>query len=183
MNTDLTLHRSGTAEADTTTCECYQPLEFIFSIWQRIFGSYLEQKGFIEQESDLMNGILYACFDLFLEVSCDAEPSFDFSRALVLEFWERPYDEEIGCLADAPAWQELPVDSRMRGCWIFQTEEELEAVLLDMRSKLMEAAEKHLWLSQDALKMVIGAYRLRPNLPISRRISCSTVIPPSEFNA
>jgi len=52
-----------------------------------------------------------------------------------------------------------------------------------IRAEFEEAAEKPLWLSQDALKMVIGGYPLRPNRLISFRISCSTVIPPWEFSA
>lgn len=44
----------------------------------------------------------------------------------------------------------------MRGYLAFQNDEELEMLLPEIRSKLMEAAEKHFWLSQDALEKVIS---------------------------
>jgi len=142
---------------------------------RRILGKYLEQQGFTESEAD---GTLYLRFDLFLKVGFDSLRP-DCRPSIVLEFGERTCDEE-GRLAAVPAWQELPDWQRMRRCWTFQTEEEFEMVLLEMRTKLMKAAEKHLWLNQDALEEAIGkdntikaAFRVSSDFPAPDGEGCA----------
>jgi len=125
-------------------------------ICRRILGNYLEQQGFIENDGNGGDEILYVRFDLFLKVTFE-EPRPDYQPGVILEFGERPCDEG-GHLAKTPAWHTLPKGhpQRRSGYWIFQTDEELETVLLEIRSKLTTASQKHLWLSQDALEETIG---------------------------
>lgn len=79
---------------------------------RHILGKYLEQQGFTESKADKT---LYLRFDLFLKVSFDALRP-DCRSSVVLEFGERPCDEE-GRLATVPAWQELADEQRMRRHW------------------------------------------------------------------
>lgn len=121
---------------------------------RRILGNYLEHQGFTESDATGIDGNLYTRFDLFLQVSLDASGP-DCLPSVTLEFGERPCDEE-GRLAKVPIWHGLPEKQRTRKQWTFQTEEELETVLLEIRSGLTAASQKHLWLNQDALEETIG---------------------------
>ena len=126
---------------------------------RRVLDSYMEENGFAEKGPNEIGGLVFSRFGVFLEVSYELE-MVPQALTMVLGVGDKKYDEG-GHPCCIPYWYLLPRDRpEHRGESIrFETEAELEVLLVNFRDQFLEPYAKPLWLDLDALEKAILNFR------------------------
>jgi hypothetical protein len=132
---------------------------FFAATCRRILGRYLEENGFTEKGLNEIDGLVFSRFGVFLEVSYELE-LVPQALTMVLGVGDKKYDEG-GHPCCVPYWYLLPRDRpEHRGESIrFQTEAELETLLVRFRDQFLESYAKPLWLNVDTLEKAVANFR------------------------
>lgn len=133
---------------------------FFAAVSRRVLGNYLEENGFLEKGLNEIQGLVFTRFDAFLEISYELDTGPNYAISMVLGLGDKKYDEG-GHPCCIPYWYLLPRDRpEHRGELIrFETEAELEALLLRFREQFLESYAKPLWLDLDGLEKAITNFR------------------------
>lgn len=130
------------------------------SVCRRVLGEYLENKGFKEKKETIIGGIVYAYFDLFLEISYDITHSNPmYSVSSVVGFGEEAYNK-VGVFNGVPMWYILPEGHpyRTKVYWTFESEKELEGVLLEVKKDFLSTVVQSILTNREGLERVIKSF-------------------------
>ena len=132
---------------------------FFAATCRRVLGRYLEENGFAEKGPNEIDGLVFSRFGVFLEVSYELE-FVPQALPMVLGVGDKKYDEGAHPCC-VPYWYLLPRDRpEHRGESIrFQTEAELETLLVRFRDQFLESYAKPLWLDVDTLEKAVANFR------------------------
>jgi hypothetical protein len=132
---------------------------YFASTCRRVLGKYLEDNGFTETGLNEIKGVVFSRFGIFLEISYELE-LVPQALSVVLGIGDDKYDVG-GHPCCVPYWHLLPRDrSEHRGEQItFETESDLENLLLRFKDGFLEPYAKPLWLNLDRLEKAIENFR------------------------
>lgn len=133
---------------------------FFESVSRRILDPYFLGYGFKDCGGTSVGGVVYSRDRFFIEVSYEPETYPNYLPRILLGIGRSVNDSEWRLNA-LPLWFLVPSDrpESQFPFWSFETEEALVEVLNRMRTELLDAYVKPLWLDPIALHRKINAFK------------------------
>jgi hypothetical protein len=120
----------------------------------------LEAHSFAEIGLTKSGGVIYRCFDLFLQLNYDTNLYPKYAFTAVVGIGDGAYTKHGG-VTGVPMWYLLPKDHpyRTKVHWTFVSKEELVRVLGEVETDFLETILVPLLLNRDVLEGLIGSFR------------------------